>query len=53
MSDVHGFYSILKDELDKAGFIQNNNNHTLIICGDLFDRGPEALYDYIEYKKNN
>lgn len=48
VSDVHGFYSILKDELDKAGFIQNNKNHTLIICGDLFDRGPEA-YNLLRY----
>lgn len=43
VSDVHGFYSILKESLDKAGFESNNPEHTLIICGDLFDRGKEAL----------
>lgn len=42
VSDVHGFYSILKESLDKAGFESNNSEHTLIICGDLFDRGKEA-----------
>lgn len=43
VSDVHGYYSILKESLDKAGFDENNENHWLIVCGDAFDRGREPL----------
>lgn len=48
-SDVHGFYSILKKELDKKGFDINNSEHILLICGDTFDRGKEAkeLLDFL------
>lgn len=49
VSDVHGFFSPLKSALEKAGFNPKNKNHTLVINGDLFDRGYEAveLYNYI------
>ena len=30
-------------ELNKTGFDLNNEEHILIICGDLFDRGSESL----------
>ncbi len=40
-SDVHGHYSILKEELLKKGFDENNPEHMLISLGDNFDRGPE------------
>ncbi len=43
VSDVHGFYSILKKTLDEKGFDENNPNHKLIICGDIMDRGSESL----------
>ena len=42
VSDVHSFYTIMKDALDKAGFDPNNENHWLIVCGDCFDRGDES-----------
>ena len=42
VSDVHGFTSILRRNLSEVGFEVNNPNHLLVICGDLFDRGPEA-----------
>ena len=42
VSDIHSFYSIFKKALDEKGFDINNENHRLIICGDLFDRGKEA-----------
>lgn len=41
VSDVHGHYTILKEELDKAGFDVENGNHILVCCGDYFDRGKE------------
>lgn len=55
-SDVHGFYSILKKELDKQGFDINNPEHILVIIGDAFDRGQEAkkLLNYLtKLKKLN
>ena len=49
VADVHGFYSILKQELQDKGFFDDTEAHKLIICGDLFDRGKEAvaLQDFI------
>ena len=41
-SDAHSFYTPLKEALDKAGFDPNNEDHWLISCGDVFDRGPES-----------
>ena len=38
-SDIHGYYSVLIEELNKQGF--DKNKDTLITLGDNFDRGPE------------
>lgn len=43
VSDVHGFYSLLKEALDRAGFDHNNEDHLLVCCGDYFDRGNENV----------
>jgi predicted phosphodiesterase len=51
VSDVHSFYSELKEALDKAGFDINNEEHILIVNGDLFDRGNETLELYRFIKK--
>lgn len=42
-SDVHGFYDILMKSLDDAGFDINNENHIIISCGDLLDRGDKPM----------
>ena len=42
-ADIHGFYSILRSSLEDAGYFQDKDPHKLIILGDLFDRGKEAL----------
>jgi hypothetical protein len=49
VSDVHSFLTPLKEALDEAGFDPNNEEHWLVSCGDLFDRGPESkeLLHYI------
>ncbi len=54
VSDIHGFYTPLKKALDEAGFNEHDENHVLICCGDLFDRGPEnkKVYDYIKGLKH-
>ena len=48
-SDVHSHLTALKTALDEAGFDPNNEEHWLVSCGDLFDRGPESeeLFYYI------
>ena len=43
VADVHGFCSILKDALKEKGFFNDEEPHKLIVCGDLFDRGGEAV----------
>ena len=50
-ADVHGFYSILKNELDNAGFDVNNEDHMLISIGDNFDRGPENYEMFLFLKE--
>lgn len=50
VSGVHGFFTILKETLNEAGWQQDNPNHILIVAGDLFDRGKEAveLLDFVQ-----
>ncbi len=54
VSDVHGYYTLLKNALDNAGFDPENPDHLLICCGDYFDRGVENLkvLKYFERLKN-
>lgn len=49
VSDIHSFAKELKSALRKAGFNKKNKDHTLIVCGDIFDRGEDSLgvYKYI------
>ena len=42
-SDIHGFYTPLRDVLTRAGYFEDVEPHKLVIAGDLFDRGGEAL----------
>ena len=48
-SDIHSFYTPLIEELNKKGFDKNNPNHTLVVLGDVFDRGDETipLYNFL------
>ena len=48
VSDVHSFYTKMKEALGRAGFDETNPNHTLRSCGDLFDRGKESK-ETLEY----
>lgn len=43
VSDVHGFYLNLINALAEKGFNPDDPGHKLVICGDLLDRGPEAV----------
>ena len=53
-SDVHGYYSLLMDELKEKGFDENNDEHMLISLGDNFDRGLEnyQMYEFLVKMKN-
>lgn len=42
VSDIHSFFTPLKEALDQAGFEKDNPEHYLISCGDAFDRGSES-----------
>jgi len=48
-SDLHSFSAEMRRSLRKAGFNKRNKDHTLIVCGDVFDRGPDAIgvYEYL------
>lgn len=43
MSDVHSFYTSMITDLHKKGFDENNQDHILVVLGDVFDRGHETL----------
>ena len=51
--DVHGYYSLLMEELKNKGYDEANNEHMLISLGDNFDRGPEnvKMYEFLKNKK--
>lgn len=42
-ADVHGFYTGFHKALDDAGYFSDPEPHKLIILGDVFDRGLEAV----------
>ena len=41
-SDIHSFYDEWMKALADKGFDINNENHTIVVLGDLLDRGPKA-----------
>ncbi len=42
-SDIHGFYTQMISALEEAGYFADPQPHQLLLLGDLFDRGKEAL----------
>lgn len=50
-SDIHSFFDIFHKALLDAGFEENNPDHILIVCGDIFDRGEQPLEVY-HYLRN-
>ncbi len=43
VADPHGFYTPLITALTEKGFFEDTVPHKLIVCGDILDRGREAL----------
>lgn len=42
-ADTHGYYKELMEALREKGFFQDPGPKKLILCGDVYDRGREAL----------
>lgn len=51
VSDIHGFYTELKDSLEEAGYDEKNDSHLLVVLGDIFDRGSESSLVYAFLKR--
>lgn len=43
VSDPHGFFTIMRQSLEDAGFFHDMEPHKLILLGDLLDRGKEPF----------
>ena len=43
VSDVHSFYDEMIKALTDKGFDIDNKDHIFVSCGDLLDRGPDAV----------
>ena len=43
ISDVHSYYDAMMEALNSKGFDINNDEHILVVCGDLLDRGPDGI----------
>jgi serine/threonine protein phosphatase 1 len=46
ISDIHSHYEAMISSLENAGYNQHNRDHHLIVLGDLFDRGDNAVKVY-------
>ena len=46
ISDIHGFYDEAIKALNEKGYDSNNENHMLLVLGDIFDRGKKSLEVY-------
>ena len=49
-SDIHGYFNEWMSSLKDAGFDISNNDHILIVLGDIFDRGgqPKKIYEFLK-----
>ena len=54
VSDVHGYYDIMKKALDDVGFDPQNHQHLLVNCGDAMDRGhqPREVIEFFNRLPN-
>ena len=42
-ADIHGFLTLFKNALRDAGYYDDSGEKKIIICGDVMDRGEEAV----------
>lgn len=43
VADTHGYYTEMREALERAGYFTDEGERRLILCGDAMDRGSEAL----------
>lgn len=43
ISDIHSYYTPMITALNESGFDKTNPEHTLVVCGDSFDRGTQSI----------
>lgn len=50
VSDVHSFFYEMMNAITAQGFEADNQEHRLIVCGDLFDRGTQSveLFEFVK-----
>lgn len=55
ISDIHSGYTPMINALKENGFDKYNDNHTLIVCGDIFDRmnGTIEVYKFLKSVPEN
>ncbi|MCX4363147.1 MAG: metallophosphoesterase [Clostridia bacterium] len=41
VADVHGYYDYMVEALQEKGFFEDKEPHKLVVCGDIYDRGPQ------------
>lgn len=51
VGDVHGFLRPLLKALSGAGYSKSDPGHFLVVCGDVFDRGPDP-YGVMSFLKS-
>lgn len=50
-ADIHSYYDEWMKALKRKKFDINNPDHIIVVCGDIFDRGPKPVEVY-EFLKN-
>ena len=51
ISDIHGYFDEMQKCLKQAGYNENDANSKLIVVGDIFDRGTQAVETYKYLKR--
>lgn len=54
VSDIHSYWEPFKMALDEKCFEPNNQEHLLLVLGDVFDRGPDSVkvWQYLDSLTN-
>ena len=54
VSDIHGYFTVFSRALLQAGFDPDNDEHLLVFCGDMFDKGPNNadVFNFLRSVRN-
>lgn len=50
ISDLHGYWDEFNKSLQNCGYSKDNPDHTLVVLGDIFDRGKQSrqIYEFLK-----